>query len=71
MNEHSGESLTIYPNPATNGQVTLSGTGKVSITNAIGQTVKEMEIDGKQMIELPAGMYFVQVNGSVQKIVVE
>ncbi len=53
------------------GQFTVSGTGKVVISNAIGQTVKEMEIDGKQMIELPAGMYFVQVNGLVQKIVVE
>lgn len=62
--------ISVYPNPA-HGQFTVSGTGKVVISNALGQTIKEMEIDGKQTIELPVGMYFVQVNGSVQKIIVE
>lgn len=70
VGEQQQEKVSVYPNPA-HGQFTVSGTGKVVISNALGQTVKEMEIDGKQMIELPAGMYFVQVNGSVKKIVVE
>ena len=29
------------------------------------------EIDGKETMELPQGMYFVQLNGTVRKIVVE
>ena len=70
VGEQQQEKVSVYPNPA-HGQFTVSGTGKVVISNALGQTVKEMEIDGKQMIELPAGMYFVQVNGLVQKVVVE
>ena len=70
VGEQQQEKVSVYPNPA-HGQFTVSGTGKVVISNALGQTVKEMEIDGKQMIELPAGMYFVQVNGSVKKVVVE
>ena len=28
-------------------------------------------IDGKETMELPRGMYFVHLNGTVQKIVVE
>lgn len=70
VGEQQQEKVSVYPNPA-HGQFTVSGTGKVVISNALGQTVKEKGIDGKQMIELPAGMYFVQVNGLVQKIVVE
>lgn len=70
VGEQQQEKVSVYPNPA-HGQFTVSGTGKVVISNALGQTVKEMEIDGKQMIELPAGMYFVQVGGNMpQKVVV-
>lgn len=60
----------VYPNPAKD-RVTIEGTGKAIITNALGQTILTKEIDGKATIELPRGMYFVKMNGVTRKIVVE
>ena len=62
--------FTVYPNPAKD-RVTIEGTGKAIITNALGQTILTKEIDGKATIELPRGMYFVKMNGVTRKIVVE
>ena len=62
--------FTVYPNPAKD-RVTIEGTGKATITNALGQTILTKEIDGKATIELPRGMYFVKMNGVTRKIVVE
>lgn len=62
--------FTVYPNPAKD-RVTIEGTGKAIITNALGQTILTKEIDGKETIELPRGMYFVKMNGVTRKIVVE
>lgn len=69
LGEQVTESLAIYPNPATNGQVTLSGTGMVNISNTLGQTVKEMELNGVTSIELPSGIYLIR-SGNVTKQVV-
>ena len=60
----------VYPNPAKD-RVTIEGTGKAIITNALGQAILTKEIDGKATIELPRGMYFVKMNGVTRKIVVE
>ena len=60
----------VYPNPAKD-RVTIEGTGKAIITNALGQTILTKEIDGKATIELPRGLYFVKMNGVTRKIVVE
>ena len=62
--------FTVYPNPVKD-CVTIEGTGKAIITNALGQTILTKEIDGKETIELPRGMYFVKMNGVTRKIVVE
>ena len=62
--------IKVYPNPAKD-RVTIEGTGKAIITNALGQTILTKEIDGKATIELPRGMYFVKMNGVTRKIVVE
>ena len=62
--------LTVYPNPAKD-RVTIEGTGTLTITNTLGQTVWTKEIDGKATIELPQGLYFVKLNGVTRKIVVE
>ena len=62
--------FSVYPNPA-HGQFTVEGTGTVRITNMMGQLVGTREIDGRQSIALPRGMYFVTLNGQTAKVVVE
>lgn len=70
LNEMAAGSLYIYPNPS-NGAFTIDGSGILHIINVVGQEIMTKEIDGKETIELPKGLYFVQLNGVVQKIVVE
>ena len=43
----------------------------MTITNVLGQMVMTKDIDGNETVELPQGMFFVSLNGSTQKIVVE
>lgn len=68
---YSPDNITIYPNPAHD-RFTVKGEGTLVIFNSIGQKVRELEIDNEATIDgLPAGMYFVQVGGMPQKVVVE
>ena len=68
---YSPDNITIYPNPAHD-RFTVKGEGNLVIFNSIGQKVRVLEIDNEATIDgLPAGMYFVQVNGSVKKVVVK
>lgn len=60
----------VYPNPSK-GRVTVEGTGRMTVTNALGQTFMVKEIEGQTTIELPRGLYFVKLGSAVQKIVVE
>ena len=62
--------LTVYPNPAED-RFTVEGKGTMTVVNTLGQTVLTQEIDGKTIIELPQGMYFVKLGGETRKIVVE
>jgi len=66
----SSGTFTIYPNPAKD-RVTIEGKGTAIITNTLGQTILTREINGKETIELPQGLYFVKMNGVTRKIVVE
>lgn len=70
--ETVSSATSIYPNPA-HGAFTVRGEGTLVIFNSIGQKVRdESKIDNETIIDgLPSGMYFVQVNGSVKKVVVE
>ena len=70
VGEQQGKDFRIYPNPAQ-GRVTVEGSGKMIVTNTLGQTIMTREIDGKTTIELPQGMYFVKMNGTTRKVVVE
>ena len=60
----------VYPNPAK-GYIIIEGTGNMTVTNALGQTILTKEIKGKEKMELPQGLYFVKMGGETQKIVVE
>lgn len=70
LGEQSSTAFKLYPNPS-NGTITMEGTGTLRIANVLGQEIIAKEIDGNTAIELPQGIYFVQLNGTVRKIVVE
>jgi hypothetical protein len=70
IEENEGQQCRVYPNPA-NDRFTVEGTGMMRITNVLGQEIIAKEIDGKETVALPKGLYFVQLNGMVRKIVVE
>lgn len=62
--------VSIYPNPST-GNITIEGTGMVSITNALGQTVLTKKITERETITLPEGVYFVTINKKTTKLIVD
>lgn len=68
--ESNVESVNLYPNP-TQGQVTVEGTGVLSVVNMLGQTVLTQEIEGQATIELTKGMYIVRLNNAISKVIVE
>lgn len=68
--EHHRSTFKVYPNPAK-GCVIIEGTGNMTLTNALGQTIMTKEIKGKEKLELPKGMYFVTMGSETRKIVVE
>ena len=72
LEEHS--IANIYPNPAQ-GPVTIEGTGQVTVSNAIGQTVLTQWMDGKETFSLPKGFYLIRMEKdgkvSVEKLIVE
>ena len=68
--ENHRSTFKIYPNPAKR-YVIVEGTGTMTVTNALGQTILTKEIKGKEKFELPQGMYFVTLGGETRKIVVE
>lgn len=70
IGENESPAFKVYPNPAQ-GTFTVEGTGQMTITNVLGQTVLAHEIDGKENVELPRGIYFVKLNGATRKIVVK
>ena len=70
VGENESDTFKVYPNPAQ-GHFTVEGSGTMTVTNVIGQTVLAREIDGKESVELPQGIYFVRLNGATRKIVVE
>ncbi|MBQ6769660.1 MAG: T9SS type A sorting domain-containing protein [Bacteroidales bacterium] len=70
IGENESLAFKVYPNPAQ-GTFTVEGTGRMTITNVLGQTVLAREIDGMESIGLPRGLYFVKMNGATRKVVVE
>ena len=60
----------VYPNPS-NGQFAIEGKGLATIYNTLGQKVQEVEVNGKQPVNLEKGVYVVKMNDSVMKVVVK
>ena len=68
--ENHRSTFKVYPNPAK-GYIIIEGTGNMTVTNALGQTIMTKEIMGKEKLELPKGMYFVTMGNETRKVVVE
>ena len=66
--------LKVWPNP-NNGTFTVEGEGRLKVFNLLGQTVIDRDLDGKETLTLPSGMYLIRlVNGlsnETRKVVVE
>ena len=70
VDEAAASAFEVWPNPAQ-GRFVVEGKGKMTITNALGQTLFNHEIDGKESIALPQGLYFVKIGNTTRKVVVE
>ena len=70
LGENDGNVFKVYPIPARS-RFTVEGTGTLTVTNTLGQTLMTKEIDGQTSIELSQGMYFVRLGGATRKVVVE
>ena len=68
--ESLNSAIRVYPNPSK-GSVTIEGTGAVTVTNLLGQSIYSNEIDGKVLLELPKGIYFLTVDRKTVKVLVE
>ena len=75
LKENSSElNINIYPNPAEdkiNIELKNETKGNIVITNQLGQVVKEMNIDGKELTidveDLTSGIYFINVSNQKMK----
>ena len=75
LKENSSElTINIYPNPAEdkiNIELKNETKGNIVITNQLGQVVKEMNIDGKELTidveDLTSGIYFINVSNQKMK----
>ena len=74
LNDNTTNILSVYPNP-TDGAVIIEGTGKLLVTNALGQQMISRDINNQTTLTLPVGLYFIRLeneNGvSVNKLVVK
>jgi len=70
IEEAENTAFDVSPNPAQ-GSFIVEGQGTMTITNTLGQTILTMEIDGKESIALPRGLYVVRLGDATQKVIVE
>lgn len=60
IQEHCSK-IMVYPNPS-NGDITIEGSGTVTISNMVGQVVLQKEIIEKEIVTLKKGIYLVRLN---------
>lgn len=68
--ENESATVSIYPNPST-GMLTIEGNGVMTITNALGQEVLKKEIIDKETVTLKNGVYFVKINETTKKVIIQ
>ena len=71
-NEMAVSMLCVYPNPAM-GSFTVEGTGFLTITNILGQTVTKQAIENRAVVSLSEGIYLLRLtngNNAVTKKVI-
>ena len=72
--ENTTALLSVYPNPSE-GDVVVEGTGKLIVTNALGQQILTRDIDDRVIFTLPTGLYFIHLENEketyVNKLVVK
>ncbi len=75
VNEIVKNSVGIHPNPAkTNFNIDVDGDTHVRIFDIAGRCVKKIDVVDNAAInieDLDKGVYFVEVNGEVEKLIVE
>lgn len=66
----SSEKTNLYPNPFTD-QFSVDAKGYYSVTNIIGQTIECGKLQGNTLLgkNWHKGVYFISINGKVQKII--
>ena len=69
LGELSECQFNVFPNPAKD-RVTIEGIGILTIINTLGQTILTREVDGKETIELPQGLYFITMGEATRKFMV-
>lgn len=70
--ESTGEFFTtvsVYPNPSS-GNVTIEGCGVVTIANLLGQQVFKQKVIEKETVTLDKGIYFLQIGGKSEKVII-
>ena len=70
IEETSDASFALWPNPSQ-GRITVEGTGRLTLINTLGQTLLSKDLDGKETIDLPRGIYLVKLGNATKKVVVE
>ena len=70
VDEMGSQDFSVYPNP-THGTITIEGVGHLTVMNTLGQTIKELDLDGPTTMELSQGVYFIRLGSAIRKVVVE
>ena len=74
MADNTTTMLSVYPNPSE-GAVMIEGTGRLVVTNALGQQMLTRYIENQTTLALPVGLYFIRLENekgvSVNKLVVK
>jgi hypothetical protein len=70
LGENLRSTFLVYPNPSK-GCIIIEGSGTLTVTDILGQTLLTKEITGNAKVELPKGMFFVKLGNETRKTVVE